>query len=84
MRIVFLTLLSSRLERISRIVLGINGQHIFTVGYVIRDIKFKGDVAALVCADLLAVDVNGSLVVNGSEMKNCSEPRILLWNCKLP
>ena len=84
MRVVFLALLSSRLEGISCVVLGINRQHVFTVGYVIRDIKFKGDVAALVSADLFAVDVNGCLVVNSSEMKNCSESGILFGNCKLP
>ena len=54
------------------------GDDILTFHHIVGDIKGKGNVAALVGADLLAIDIYGCQVIHSAKMKNDTALNLLL------
>ena len=81
---ILLALLARRDEAVSRIVLRVHAQNVFPLMHIGGNIRFEGDVPALMRAALYPVDIDRRLVIHRAEMKEDPPPEIFLFNGEFP
>ena len=64
-----LTLFAAGDHRIPAVVDGVHGDGVLTGMYLVGDLKFERDIAALMCTYLLTVDIYGGIIIYCSKMQ---------------
>ena len=78
MGIILFTLLAARDHTVSFVVFRMETDGIFACVHIFGYVKLEGDIAALVAADILTIDINFCAVVNSAEVEEDSSRKLFL------